>query len=414
VSALRPAALYATPNALAPHYSRFRVAERLLLTGHSHQAWPDRALVGQVRAWEDAAELVDGKWDRAFAMADRVRAGFARLLEEPGNEPAYALAGSTHDLVVRWLSALPLRERPRLVTTDGEFHTLRRQLDRLAEEGIEVVKVPAARPDEVAERVAAAVDGRTAAALVSSVLFQTGWIVEGLERVAAACARAGAELLVDAYHALNVMPFPLRALGLDGAYVVGGGYKYCQLGEGNCFLRVPAGCTLRPVVTGWFAEFEALAEKVGGKVAFGEGGARFAGATYDPTSHYRATEVFDFFTEQCLDPAVLREVSQHQVGLLAKHFDALDLPPEVIDRDREVPLAKTGGFLALRTPQAGELSRALAARGVSTDFREDRLRLGPAPYLSDAQLEAAITALGDATCSSKRSPSPRVDAARFL
>ena len=30
-----------TPNALAPHYARFRVAERLLLTGHSHQAWPD-------------------------------------------------------------------------------------------------------------------------------------------------------------------------------------------------------------------------------------------------------------------------------------------------------------------------------------------------------------------------------------
>ncbi|MGH9361116.1 MAG: kynureninase, partial [Thermoanaerobaculia bacterium] len=222
--------LYAAPNALAPHYSRFRVAERLLLTGHSHQAWPDRALIGQLRAFTDAAERVDDKWERAFAMADRVRAGFARLLEEPGNAPAYALAGSTHDLVIRFLSALPLAARPRLVTTDGEFHTLRRQLDRLAEEGIEVVKVPAARPDEVAERVAAAVDGGTAAALISSVLFQTGAIVEGLERVAEACGRHGAELLVDAYHALNVVPFPLRALGLDGAWVVGGGYKYCQLG----------------------------------------------------------------------------------------------------------------------------------------------------------------------------------------
>jgi kynureninase len=196
------------------------------------------------------------------------------------------------------------------------------------------------------------------------------------------------------------MPFPLRALGLEGAYVVGGGYKYCQLGEGNCFLRVPAGCALRPAVTGWFAEFEALAEKVEGRVAFGEGGARFAGATYDPTSHYRAAEVFDFFAEQGLDPALLREVSQHQVGLLAERFDALDLPPEVIDRDRDVPLDRVGGFLALRTSQAGDLSRALAARGVSTDFRHDRLRLGPAPYLSDAQLEAAMAALGEAVRSS--------------
>ncbi|HEX5761083.1 MAG TPA: kynureninase [Thermoanaerobaculia bacterium] len=383
-------------NALAAHYTRFRVAERLLLTGHSHQAWPDRAFAGQVRAFADAADRVDGKWERAFAMAESVRTGFARLLAEPGNERAYALAPSTHDLVVRFLSALPLAARPRLVTTDGEFHTLRRQLDRLAEEGVEVVKVPAARPDEVAARVAAAVDGRTAAALVSSVLFATGWIVEGLERVAEACARHGAALLLDAYHALNVLPFPLRALGLDGAYVVGGGYKYCQLGEGNCFLRVPAGAAPRPVVTGWFAEFEALAEKAGGRVAYGEGGARFAGATYDPTSHYRAAEVFAFFAEQGLDPAALREISQRQVGLLAALFDALDLPPEIVDRDRDVPLAKTGGFLALRTPRAAELSAALAARGVATDFRDDRLRLGPAPYLADSQLEAAVAALGEA------------------
>jgi len=30
-----------SPNPIAHHYARFRVADRLLLTGHSHQAWPD-------------------------------------------------------------------------------------------------------------------------------------------------------------------------------------------------------------------------------------------------------------------------------------------------------------------------------------------------------------------------------------
>ena len=63
-----------TPNALAPHYSRFRVADRLLLTGHSHQAWPDVALEGQLEAFTDAAEAVDTKWERAFRRADQVRA----------------------------------------------------------------------------------------------------------------------------------------------------------------------------------------------------------------------------------------------------------------------------------------------------------------------------------------------------
>ena len=48
-----------SPNALAPHYSAFRVDERLLLTGHSHQAWPDVAREGQLEAFEDAARHVD-------------------------------------------------------------------------------------------------------------------------------------------------------------------------------------------------------------------------------------------------------------------------------------------------------------------------------------------------------------------
>jgi kynureninase len=123
-----------------------------------------------------------------------------------------------------------------------------------------------------------------------------------------AAARTGAELLVDAYHALGPVPFDVPALGLEAAWVVGGGYKYLQLGEGNCFLRVPAqGDRMRPVVTGWYAEFAALAE---------------------------------------------------------------------------------------RAPHAGDLRRALHERGVHTDARGTALRLGPAPYLSDAQLRAAVQELG--------------------
>jgi len=390
---VRPDDLYRSPNALAPEYSRFRVAERLLLTGHSHQAWPDRSLAGQVRAWEDAADAVDAKWERAFAMAERVRRGFAGMLSDDGGD--YALGANTHELVVRFLSALPLGRRPRLVTTDGEFHTLRRQLDRLAEEGIEVVKVPARPADEIAERLAREVDDRTAAVLVSAVLFGSGAIVPGLDRAAAAAERAGAALLVDVYHAANVVPYPLAELGLAGAFAVGGGYKYCQMGEGSCFLRAPRGTDLRPVVTGWFAEFDALAEPPGGGIGYPSGAARWAGATYDPTSHYRAAAVLDFFAEQGLSVPCLREVSQHQVGLLAELFDALDLPESLVARDRDLRLADTGGFLALASPRAGELCRELSRRGVATDYRGDVLRLGPAPYLADDQLRQAMAILGE-------------------
>ena len=382
-------------NPLARHYSRFRVAERLLLTGHSHQAWPDVALDGQIEAWSDAAERVDDKWERAGEKAGRVRRGFARLLGDPAGD--IALGQNTHELLIRFLSALGLRERPRLVTTDGEFHTIRRQLDRLAEErAIEVVKVGAIPADTLAERLVAALDDRTAAVLASSVLFGNAHLVSGLDRVLAACRRVGAELLVDAYHQLNVVPCSLVDEGLADAFVVGGGYKYCQLGEGNCFLRVPPGREhLRPLLTGWFSEFALLAERTDRTVPYGQGPARWAGSTYDPTSHYRAARVFDFFEREGLTPSFLRELSRHQVRLLTERFDALDLDPGLITRDRSVPLERIGGFLSLESPRAGELSTRLRVRGVLTDHRGDALRLGPAPYLSNRQLEAAMAALGE-------------------
>jgi kynureninase len=376
---------------LAAHYSRFRVAERLLLTGHSHQAWPDVSFDAQQQAWLDAAELVDDKWVRAAEQAARVQHGFRRLLNDPDGD--IALGQNTHELVTRLLSALPLRARPKLVTTDGEFHTIRRQLDRLAEEGLAIVKVAARPAETLAERLARAVDDAASCVLISSVLYDTAEIVPGIDLVARACDRYGTTLLVDAYHHLNVVPFDIAALGLGGAFVTGGGYKYCQLGEGNAFLRVPPACRLRPVLTGWFSEFGALEHPAsGGLVQYGEGAARFSGATYDPASHYRAAAVFAFHVEQGLTAEHLREISRRQVDCLQRTFESLDLDPAVAHVE-PMPAERRGGFLAIRCARAAALSRALRDRGVLTDVRGDLLRLGPAPYLTDAQLRDAVNAL---------------------
>ena len=377
-------------NSLAAHYSRFRVADRLLLTGHSHQAWPDVAFEAQQQAWLDAADLVDEKWTRAYEVAARVHQHWKRLLNDDAGE--IALGQNTHELVTRLLSALPLALRPKLVTTDGEFHTIRRQLDRLGEQGLDVLKIPARPADSLAERFSQAVDDRTACVLVSSVLFETAEIVPGLDRLASVCASRGTVLLVDAYHHLNVVPFDIRGMGLQEAFVTGGGYKYCQLGEGNCFLRVPPGCRMRPVITGWFAEFAALKYAGPRAVEYPAGAAAFAGATYDPTAHYRAAAVFDFHVAQGLTPERLREVSRHQTGLLKREFEALDLDPALAAIE-PIPDDRRAGFLAIRSPEAGELHARLRRAGVLADYRGDRLRLGPAPYLSDDQLRAAVAAL---------------------
>src|SRR5262249_61115616 len=104
------AAVTPTPSELARYYSRFRVTERVLLTGHSHQAWPDVSFDAQQHAWLDAADLVDAKWDRAAEQAALVEAGFRRLLNDPTG--TIALGENTHDLATRLPSPLPLPPPP--------------------------------------------------------------------------------------------------------------------------------------------------------------------------------------------------------------------------------------------------------------------------------------------------------------
>jgi selenocysteine lyase/cysteine desulfurase len=370
-----------SPERLRPHYARFLASGHVLLTGHSHQAWPDVAREGVLEAFDDAATHVDDKWGPATEAADAVRRTIA---SELGGAPEdVALAQNTHELLTRFLSALPWKERRHLVTTDGEFHSMRRQLARLEEEGVEVTRVSAAEPHTLAERLAAAIRPNTAALLASTVLFETSTVVPHLSVACEAAHRVGVEVLLDAYHHVRALPWT----EIDArAFVTGGGYKYAQWGEGVCFLRVPVGCALRPVYTGWFSDFASLAAPQQGPTRYGSTGAdRFAGSTYDPTSHYRARAVIRFHEAQAMTTEALRVISLRQTARL---IDALEGYEVLTPRDD----ASRGGFVTVRVSNASEVVRALRERGVFTDARRDNLRFGPAPYLTDAELDRAMEA----------------------
>ena len=100
------------PEALRPQYSAFLeggTASRILLTGHSHQAWPDVAREGMLHAFEDAARHVDDKWGAAMKAADAVR---TRVADWFGGAPEdVALAQNSHELLFRFLSALDWTKR---------------------------------------------------------------------------------------------------------------------------------------------------------------------------------------------------------------------------------------------------------------------------------------------------------------
>jgi kynureninase len=374
------------PAQLRAHYSAFLSPGRVLLTGHSHQAWPNVARQAQLDAFEMAAAHADDKWDDAFRVADELRAIIAGRIGAGADE--VALAPNTHELVCRFLSALDLAGRPHLVTTRGEFHSITRQLQRLEELGsLAITWVDAHPVSTLAERLAAATTDKTAAVLVSTVLFGTSHVVPNLAQLVPAARRHGAHVLLDAYHAFFALPFDLRADGLGDAFMVGGGYKYAQWGEGNCFLRVPPGLGLRPVLTGWYAGFAALHSAVSDRVAYGTlGKDAFAGATYDPTSHYRAVAVARFMERQGMTANAMRDLSLAQTARLMDRLGALEIvtPQE--------PTAR-GAFVSVRTPRAAELVAALRTHGIFVDSRGDLLRLGPAPYLSNDEIDQGAAAL---------------------
>jgi kynureninase len=377
--------------ALRAAYARFLSGGRVLLTGHSHQAWPDVARDALVASFDDAARLVDDKWAEAvFPRMKRVGEGIlARMGFDPGDDIAFGK--STHELVYRLFTCLPLAARPRIVTTTSEFYSMRRQLTRLEEEGVRVAWVEARPREGLVDRILEALVPGTAMLALSAVLFDDAYVLPRLGEILGRAVEVGAVTLVDAYHAFNVVPLAWGP-AKEALYVTSGSYKYAGFGEGLCWLRVPKDCALRPVYTGWFANFGALSGSQTGGVAYGSGGMRFAGATFDPSSVYRAEAVLAHWDRFGLDVERLRAVSVRQTRRILARFDARGRGAEVMSPRED---ARRGGFVVVRAPGAEAIVTRLRARGVLVDARNEALRLGPAPYLTDDEIDRGADAVID-------------------
>lgn len=379
-------------DALRAAYSAFLATPgRILLSGHSHQAWPDVVRDALSRYFDDSARLADDKWEAAvFPKVDAVG---RRILARFGFDPSdpIAFGRSTHELVFRLLSSKPLGRGARIVTTTSEFHSLWRQLTRLEEEGVEVVWVEAQPRAALAERLLAALVPGTTALAVSAVLFEDAFVLPRLGEIVAKAHAVGALPIVDAYHAFNVVPLDWGP-AKDHVFATAGGYKYAGFGEGLCWLRVPPDCQLRPVDTGWFADFASLGKPrpaPGGRVTYGPGGARFAGATFDASLFYRAEAVLAHWDRFGLDVSALRALSTSRTRRIIRCIDEAGLGERIVSPRED---DRRGGFVTLRSREAGAVVDRLRARGVFADARADLLRLGPAPFSTDAEIDAGVAA----------------------
>lgn len=374
---------------LKPHYSRFFAGRdnELLFTAHSHQAWPDASREGQMKAWDDAAQYIDGKWNIIFSeVLPKFQAHVAKRIGSTRPQDI-TIAPNTHELDYRLLSCLPAQ--PRILTTSSEFHSLRRQLIRSAEDGanIEFVDTQHANfVDQFVEKIRRA-DWDLIA--LSYVFFTNARIVTELPHILEAAATREIPVLVDLYHAFNTLPVSAD-LWPGQVFAVGGGYKYAQSGEGVCWMLLPEDSQrYRPRNTGWFADFEHL-EDAQEKVSYGANFQRFLGATFEPTPLYRANAVMDWMDANNLSVENLRTQARLQTELLIQAFDDSSLSSKGFSvaspRDNE----KRASFVSFAHPKATEICKRLGENGLKTDARGDLLRLGPAPYTTVDECRRAI------------------------
>lgn len=372
---------------LKPGFSRFFSADpnRLHVAAHSHHPWPDVSFDAHQQAWLDAARLADDKWGRVFGeLIPELSGRIAQVIGIAGGD-TLAFSPNTHSFLLRLFSCF---EPPvRVLTTNSEFHSFVRQIQRWEEAGLAIVdRVPAEPFERFADRFTAeARSGAHDLIYLSQVFFDSGFVVPDLDRIVSAVPDQTTFVVVDGYHGFMAMPFDLGAIQ-DRAFYIAGGYKYAMSGEGACFMHCPPGFGPRPVDTGWYAGFGQLESGID-RIAYGTDGSRFLGATFDPAGLYRMNAVLSWLENEGVGPA---EVAAH-VGSLQDRFLASGAAPGEL-----VPPSphRRGSFLSFRTERAGELYHSLHDRGVLTDHRRDRLRIGFGVYHDESDIDRLVAVLG--------------------
>lgn len=378
---------------LKRHFSRFLGSDpdRLHFAAHSHACWPDASRDGQLQAWDDAARLIDGKWEHVLgSVYPAAQAHVARQLNLPEAD-SVVFAPNTHELVKRILSCFPAGRPIRILTSDSEFHSFARQVARMEEDGlVQVTRIAAAPFESFAARFAeAAKAGGFDLVFVSQVFFNSGYAVEDVSGIAAAAGAA--MLVVDGYHAF--MAKPVDWSGLESrAFYIAGGYKYAMAGEGAAFMHCPPGWGARPRDTGWYAAFGALSAAQDGGTAYAESGWRFMGSTFDPSGLYRFNAVQNWLLQEGISVAMIHA----HVRALQDRFVA-GLPPGPLRAAQlVVPQGQPrGNFLTFELEQAARVQQQLAARNVVTDYRGSRLRIGFGLYHTAADVDALLGRLQD-------------------
>lgn len=362
---------------LATFRSRFPALERITYLNTATAAPGAMPVLEALRRVQGEWEAGEFSWQGWEAEGEATRDLFGRLVGGAGED--VALMTSVAEAAATVAGSLP---SGRVVVGEREFTSNLFPWLALRDRGFDVVEVPATDGVVRTEALLEAIDDDTVLVAVTEVQSSNGFRVR-LEDLGRRCGDVGARLFVDGCQSLGALRLDATTAGVD--YAAAHGYKWLLAPRGAAWLWVRPGRLeeLKPLAPNWKSIPDPYTEYYGGPLTLAST-ARKLDAPMAWFSWPGARAALELLAE--LDPAA----TERRCLELAAAFRAeaagrgFDLVPE--DAPSQV--------LGIQISDPRGVRERLLARKVIGAVRGGLLRLGFHAYNDEADVSAALDALG--------------------
>jgi len=368
----------------------FEIEDATYLNLASESPMP-KVSIRAVQAALEAKKNPHHKTDATFfEVPNRLRASIAKLIGGKPEEVALTSGASAGVAAVAY--ALTWKPGDEVITAQGEFplhYTAWKPMEE--REGLKLTIVSPRERFITADDLIAAITPRTRLVSVSMVRFDDGSLLD-VARVAEACHKQGALLLLDASQACGGMPIDVNQLGAD--FIVSAGYKWLlgPFGTGFFWVKSEHLAMVRPGPFYWMAV---------------KGSDNFSALNFDDpkpganAKRWDSPESASYFNFNlvAMDVSVDFVLRMGPELVSAHNRKLIELMFERLPKDRFVPAspldpARRGpyGCFAARSPEkTAEFYHRLRKENVIVSLREGNIRVSPYLYNTERDIDRLIS-----------------------
>jgi cysteine desulfurase/selenocysteine lyase len=325
-----------------------------------------------------------------FEVPNRIRASIARLIGGKPEEIALTSGASTGVAAVAY--GLTWKPGDEVITAKGEFplqYTAWKPMEE--REGVKLKIVSPRERFITADDLIAAITPRTRVVSVSMVGYDDGSLLDA-RRVADACHKQGALLLLDVSQCCGALPMDVNQLGAD--FMVCAGYKWLlgPFGTGFFWAKSERLGSVRPGPFYWMAAM---------------GSDNFAAMNFDAPKPAPNAKRWDApesascfnFNLVAMDVSVDFVVRRGPELVAAHNRKLIELLFERLPKDRYVLASPTdaarrgpyGCFTARSREKTAEIYEHLRKENVVVSLREGNIRVSPHLYNTERDIDRLIS-----------------------